>query len=116
MMVTAEGTGVILQEYVSFNPAFLNEMMLNDVTKESLNYGFEMQREDYEKTLLSGQTLSIQKATLTYNDEINIYEITSIGKKDSGILIMTMAMDDNELSQGRKLIEVFWNSLKFKEN
>ena len=115
MMVNAEGTGVILQEYDSFNTTFMNEMMMNEVTKESVNYGFEMQREDYQRTLMSGETLNIQRAVLTYKDEINIYEIATLGNKDSGILIMTMAMDDNQFSQGRKIIELFWSTLQYKQ-
>lgn len=115
MLMTAEGSGILIQKYEGFNPTFLNEMMINEVTKESINYGFKLERKDYERKLKSEQTLNIDKAILTYKDETNIYEVATIGKKDEGILIMTMIMDttiNNE--QGNKLIELMWNSLNYK--
>ncbi|GAA4974876.1 hypothetical protein [Algibacter aquimarinus] len=115
MLMTAEGSGILIQKYEGFNPTFLNEMMINEITKESINYGFKLERKDYERKLKSEQTLNIDKAILTYKDETNIYEVATIGKKDEGILIMTMIMDtsiNNE--QGNKLIELMWNSLNYK--
>lgn len=40
MIMTAEGLYVLIQKYSTINPTMLNEMMLNEVTKESLSYGF----------------------------------------------------------------------------
>jgi hypothetical protein len=96
------------------NPTMLNELMLNEVTKESVNYGFELIREDYERVLASGLKIKVDRAVLTYNDEINIYEIASVGKKDSGLLIITMEMDDSENSLGKKLISLIWDTLEIK--
>jgi hypothetical protein len=92
----------------------LNEIMISEVTKESLNYGFKMKRDDYTRQLESGQKLNIDKAILTYKNETNIYEVATIGKKDEGILIMTMIMDEKMSTQGRKIIEMLWNSLIYK--
>lgn len=114
MLMTAEGSGILIQKYEGFNPTLLNEMMINEVTKESINYGFKLEREDYERTLNSNQTLKIDKAVLTYKDERNIYEIASIGKKDEGILIMTMIMDTSTNEQGKKLIDLMWETLNYK--
>lgn len=114
MLMTAEGSGIFIQKYSTINPTMLNEMMISEVTKESLNYGFKMKRDDYTRTLKSGQKLDVDKATLTYKDETNIYEVASIGKKDEGILIMTMIMDENISTQGRKIIDLMWNSLIYK--
>lgn len=114
MLMTAEGSGILIQKYSTINPTMLNEMMISEVTKESLNYGFKMKRDDYTRTLKSGQKLDVDKATLTYKDETNIYEVASIGKKDEGILIMTMIMDENISTQGRKIIDLMWNSLIYK--
>lgn len=112
MLMTAEGSGVLIQKYSNMNPSMLNELMINEVTKESVNYGFEMKREDYVRTLNLGTKLDINRVVLTYKDEINIYEIATIGKKDEGILIMTMEMDDMENSDGKKLINMIWKTLK----
>lgn len=115
MMMTAEGTGVIVQKYLTINPIYLNEMMLNEVTKESLNYGFDLKRDEYQKTLKSGQTLTVQNATLTYKDEVNIYEVATIGGNDQGIMIMSIAMDDNPNTMGKQLINLLWSTLEYKD-
>ncbi|MCB0460728.1 MAG: hypothetical protein KDC74_12050 [Flavobacteriaceae bacterium] len=114
MLMTAEGSGILIQKYSTINPTMLNEMMISEVTKESLNYGFKIERNDYTRKLKSGQKLDVDKAILTYKDETNIYEVATIGKKDEGILIMTMVMDEKMSKQGRKIIEMMWSSLIYK--
>ena len=111
VLMTGEGSGFIIQEYGTMNPTMLNELMLNEVTKESVNYGFELKREDYIKSLNNGLELKINRAYLTYKDEVNIYEITSIGLKDEGVLLMSMEMNDKDNSDGKQLIDMVWNSL-----
>jgi hypothetical protein len=113
-LMTAEGSGFIIQKYSSINPTTLNELMINEVTKESINYGYKLKREDYERVLTSGLKIKVDKAILTYNDEINIYEVASIGKKDSGLILMTMKMDESKKSLGKKLIDLIWNTLEIK--
>ncbi|KAB1066826.1 hypothetical protein F6U93_13300 [Tamlana haliotis] len=114
MMMTAEGSGFIIQKYSTINPTMLNELMINEVTKESINYGYTLKRQDYERTLASGKKINVNKAVLTYNDEINIYEIATSGEKDQGVLIMTMKMDDSNSSSGAKLIDLTWDTLEIK--
>ena len=112
MLMTAEGSGFIIQKYMTIDPSMLNELMINEVTKESVNYGYMMKRKDYKRTLNSGMTLNVIRAVLTYKDEVNIYEIATLGKKDQGILIMTMEMDDNENSKGKQLINMIWKTFE----
>lgn len=113
-LMSAEGSGVLIQRYSTINPTMFNEMMINEVTKESVNYGFKLTRADYDRTIGSGQTIQISKAILKYKDQINIYEVATMGKKDEGILVMTMIMDEMQSEQGRKLIDLMWNSLQYK--
>jgi hypothetical protein len=112
MLMTAGGSGFIIQKYSTIDPTLLNEMMMNEVIKESLSYGFTLKREDYERTLKSGKTLSINRAVLTYKDEINTYEIASIGKKDEGLILLTIQMDHIGDSAGAKLIKMIWDTLE----
>ncbi len=114
ILISGEGSGIILQKYSNLNPTKLNEVMLDEMIKESLNYGYELKRADYKRTLASGQTIDVIKAVLKYKDDIGIYEVASIGKKDEGILIVTMLLDDKKTDQGRKIIDLLWNSLLFK--
>ncbi|MCF7559439.1 hypothetical protein L3X39_02230 [Sabulilitoribacter multivorans] len=116
MIMTAEGSGIMIQKYSSFNPTMLNEMMLNEITKESISYGYKLNREDYVRSLKSGKKIEVDKAVLTYKGEKNVYEISSIGNKDEGIMIMTMdmIMDNKVNEQGQKLINLMWDSLNYK--
>lgn len=114
MLMTAEGSGILIQKYSTINPTMLNEMMLNEITKESLSYGAELTRKDYKRKLISGQTVDVDKAVLTYKDDTSVYEIASIGQKDEGIIIATMITDETMSDQGRKIIDLLWSSLTYK--
>ena len=112
MLMTAEGSGVLVQQYQTMNPTALNEMMLTELTKESLSYGYTMVRKDYDRTLASGQKIRVCRAELEYKDDKNIYEIATWGGKDEGVLIMSMVMDEELGSQGRKIIDLMWGSFR----
>ncbi|MDP2160884.1 MAG: hypothetical protein Q8K02_10405, partial [Flavobacterium sp.] len=113
-IMSAEGSGIIIQRYNTINPKFLNEMMMNEVTKESVNYGYDLVRKDYNRKLKNGVNLQVAKAVLTYEDDVNTYEIASHGLKDSGVLIMTMTMNEENKEQGQKIIKMLWDSLEIK--
>ena len=113
-ILTAEGSGMIIQQYTSINPTSLNEMMLTEITKESINYGYELKRSAYKRKLKSGQEIEITRAVLRYKEDVNIYEVASIGKKDAGLMIVTMRMDEDGTSEGQKLIDLMWQSLLVK--
>ena len=111
-IMTAEGSGIIIQQYETLNPTSLNEMMLTEITKESISYGFTQTEIEYKVKLQSGKELNVKKATLRYKDEVNIYEITSVGKKDAGLIIMSLRMDNDDYTEGKKLIDLMWQTLK----
>lgn len=111
MIMNGEGSGYLIQKYTTMNPTMLNEMMLKELTKESISYGFELERKDYMKKLLTGNEVNIDRAVLTYKDEMNVYEVMSFGKKDEGILVVTMTMDSELSSESEKLISMMWNTL-----
>lgn len=113
MLMNADGSGIIIQIYSNMNPQLLNEIMLKEVTKESVTYGFKLERKDYERKLSSNQKIKINKAFLTYKDEVNVYEVATFGTKDEGVLIMTMKMDNETNSDGQKLIDLTWNTFKY---
>lgn len=114
MIMTAEGSGLLIQKYSTVNPVMLNSMIISEVTKESLSFGFEMENQTYTRKLKSGQNLDVDRAVLTYKDKTNIYDVASIGKNDEGILIMTMIMDEKMSEKGKELIDLMWNSLIYK--
>ena len=113
MLMTAEGSGILIQKYETIDPTGLNNLMISEITKESINYGFKMDRQVITKELKSGQKIKVDKAVLTYKDEVNIYEVMSIGKKDEGIVVVTMIMDKTQSAQGEKIIDLMWKTLAF---
>lgn len=114
MLMTAGGSGFMIQKYDGINPTMLNEFMISEMTKESLNYGFKMNRQNYQRKLKSGQKIIVDKATLTYKDELNIYEIASIGKQDEGLVFVSMIMSYFDEDNGAKLIDFIWDSIEIK--
>jgi hypothetical protein len=113
VLLTATGSGFLVQQYSSINPTQLNDIMLREVTKESLNYGYQMKRADYQRTLKSGQQVMVTKAILTYKDETNVYEIMTVGKKDEGLLVVTILMDKTLSNTAKGLIDLLWSSLEY---
>jgi nitrogen regulatory protein PII-like uncharacterized protein len=113
LAVTALGTGFIIQEYNGMDPSSLNELMLQELTKEDLSYGYEMAEEPYTKTLKGGHELKGVKATLTYNTEEKYYTITSYGERDKGVLVITM-MDKEYAEKEGAVIDLLWESLALR--
>lgn len=110
-LITAEGSGYMIQSYTQVDPSFFNEMMLNEVTKESISYGYTLDRKDYMRTLFSGQEVIITKAVLTYKDDFSYYEVASIGGKDNGIIIVSMISVEDFKERGEQIIDLMWNTL-----
>ena len=113
-ILNASGSGIIIQKYASLDPSPIKEFILNEMTKESIGYGYASKKTEYKRTLASGSSIDILKATLSYKDETNVYEIASLGKKDEGILVMTLNMNDGEDTVGQGLIDLMWKTIKVK--
>lgn len=111
-IITADGNGFFIQEYDNFNPTSINDLLIREFTKESINYGYKEQRSTYNRTLASGENLSVDKSQLTYQDEQNQYEVASIGKKDKGIVVATIQVSNDQSPEGRKIIDMMWKTLK----
>jgi len=113
MLMSAEGDGIIVQSYTTMNPKMLREMLLSEITKESISYGYELKREDYNRTLINGVTIEVLKAVLEYKDTKSIYEVATLGDKDEGVLIMTMIQDVN-FGTNKQIVDLLWDSFKYK--
>ncbi|PSG90824.1 hypothetical protein [Aurantibacter aestuarii] len=111
MMMTAAGSGVIIQTYNDMDPAMLKELMLNEMTKESIGYGYSVKREDYTRTLSNGLEMKVLKAVLEYKGEVETYEVATYSKKDEGFLIVTMNTVDDFDVEGKDMIKLVWNTL-----
>lgn len=113
-ILNAEGSGVIIQKYFSLDPSPLKEILLNEITKESKNYGYEVTRKVFKRKLKSNQELEVIQEKLTYLGESQIYEIASVSKKDSGLVIITMIQNAESDTEGLGLIRSIWETMEVK--
>lgn len=112
VVMSSTGNGYMIQEYSTMNPSGLSQLMITELTKESINYGYSKQQEVFTKELPGGQILEGLRATLTYNDEKEIYTVATYGKKDQGILIVTMVNNEEYMESDGSFIELFMDTLQ----
>jgi hypothetical protein len=113
MSATATGTLIMIQEYSTMDPSMLVPMMLNELTKKSVDYGYSMTQEKVTRTLKSGITLKGLKATLKYKGDESCWEVLSFGKKDAGVLVITQ-IDKEFIKTDEAIHSHFWDTLKLK--
>ncbi|MCW8886198.1 MAG: hypothetical protein OQK12_13255 [Motiliproteus sp.] len=113
MTATATGTVVLVQEYTSIDPSSLTRLMLNEVTKESVQYGYQLTDSPHSRSLKSGETMNGLKATLSYRDEETYVEVLAYGKKDVGVLVITQ-IDKSYLDSDREVLSRFWDTFQLK--
>jgi len=114
MLVSADGSGAMIQKYGMMNPSMLNEMMLSEITKESISYGYKLKREDYDRKMENGEVVKVLKAVLEYKNLTSIYEVASFGKRDEGVLVVTMIPDMELSTSSNDIIELMWHSFRYK--
>jgi hypothetical protein len=113
LMASALGTLVIIQEYSAMNPTSLNPLMLQELTKESVQAGGELSQDTTSRTLADGTQISGLKATVKTKSDTTNFEILSIGATDQGVLMVTRVDEGNAATEGA-MIDKFWASLKIK--
>ncbi len=100
MVMRATGNGLIIQEYDFLNPENLVDLMLNEITKESVSYGYSKTVNPVSLKFKSGETATGKEAVMGYNGETEVYSVLAYGKKDKGIIILriqTVANKEDEL-------------------
>lgn len=111
--LSANGSGFMIQKYQGMNPEVLIDIMAQELTKESIEYGYKETREDISKKTKTGEQLKGKKITLKYIDDIQYYEVVAFGKKDKGVLIITILNDDYK-DKDSKIIDLLFDSLALK--
>lgn len=114
MIIKSTGNGFMVQKYQTINPSSLTQLMLNEITKESISYGYSKTEEKFEKKLKSGQTIQGIKATLSYKGEKEVYTVATYGRKDEGVIVVTMLLSEDN-SSGKEIIGLFLETLEIKE-
>ncbi len=110
MAINANGNGFMIQKYQNINPTGLTQLMLNELTKESVSYGYTMEEKPFKKTLASGENIEGTEAVLRYKDNEEVYTVAIYGAKDEGIIVVTMMLSIDFAD--KQMIDLFWDSLR----
>jgi hypothetical protein len=113
LMASALGTLIIIQEYRTMNPTSLAQLMLEELTKETVQAGGERSQEPATKTLADGKQLSGLTAKVKTKADTTDFEILGYGTSDQGVLVVTR-VDESNAGKERGMIDKFWESLKLK--
>lgn len=113
MIMKSTGNGFMVQKYNNFNPSGLTRLMLDEIIKESINYGYTKTEKKYSRKIKSGQTIEGIQATLIYKGQKEVYTVATYGGKDEGILVLSMLLNDDFI-EDQDFIELFLNTLAIK--
>jgi hypothetical protein len=114
MIMKSTGNGFMVQKYKTINPSSLTQLMLNEITKESISYGYSKTEKKFSKKIKSGQTIEGIQATLTYKGEKEVYTVATYGGKDEGIIVVTMLLND-DFKEDKEIIELFLHTLSIND-
>lgn len=109
-ILTPVGTGVLVQEYDGLDPTPLIDIMLKELTKEEVDYGYDYREREVSQTV-GDKTLKGRQAVTSYKDETWTRSVYAYGGRDSGLLIVTFLEDEYRETE-EELLEVFWQTLK----
>ncbi|TSE02483.1 hypothetical protein C1D09_029775 [Mesorhizobium intechi] len=113
LMASALGTIIVVQEYGKINPVSLNQLMLQEMTRESVQAGAELTQQPTTRKLADGKELTGIRAEVKTRTDTAYFEIVGYGRADQGLLFVTRVGSD-DLATEQPLIDKFWESLKVK--
>ncbi len=113
LLATAVGTVILLQEYPATDPATLNQLMIDEMTKESVAAGAKVEQKASTRQTPSGKTLTGLTATDTLGEEISDYEVFSYSKGSSGVIIVTK-IRRSDADEDAPMLKKFWETFDAK--
>jgi hypothetical protein len=112
-MASAVGTVVVIQEYDSMEPTTLNQMMMNELTKNDVKLGAELTQSEAKKTLRGGMVLSGLHGILKSRTAVKTIEVFSYGNDGRGVMLISQLNDDNKAND-QAFVDQFWRTLALK--
>jgi len=104
------GTGVMVQEYSGLNPTLLVGLMLKELTKEEVEYGYKYEEREVTRTI-GDKVIQGREAVTSYQDESWTRTVYAYGERDSGLLIVTF-VEQAYAETDAALLEDFWRTLE----
>jgi len=112
MLTTALGSGIIIQEYTTMDPTSIVDFMLNELTKEERDYGYQY-KERVVSQMAGTKKLVGKEAITTHTEDQWIRAVYAYGNANSGIMVVTFIERDN-LAGEQQILTDLWESLKIK--
>lgn len=113
MMSSPVGTLVMVQEYSTLNPAELVDLMVQELTKEEANYGYEISSTPHTRKLSSGFEISGKKVLSEHKGTALQREVLAYPMRDAGLIIVTQ-IDQASPSSESDILDRFWKTLQVK--
>ena len=113
MMISALGSGLLVQEYRGIDPSDVIDIMIEEVTKEEVRAGFKKNVEPIEKKV-GDRVLKGKKVVTTYKDEEWTRCVYASGDENAGVLIVSMIEKEESESEAYNISD-FWRTLELKE-
>ena len=110
VMATPSGTTVMIQEYMELNPCGLIDMLVTELTKEEVHYGYTITKKDVSKQLAEGHTVTGKLVVSKYRKDENQRNVLCYGAKDAGLVIVTQ-LDNDTPSEDMAMMDLFWKTL-----
>lgn len=110
MVTTPLGTLALIQEYETINPASLVDIMIQELTKEEKNYGYEIMTSPVEVKLGSGKILSGKMSISKYRGEETTRYVLFYSLRYSGLLVVVQ-FDKDITKEDKAMIDRFWKTL-----
>jgi len=110
LLATAVGTVVVVQDYAAVNPVSLDQLMLQEMTRETVQAGGELTQQKASRKLADGKELTGLEATVKTRTESVDYEVLGYGGIDQGVMVITRIDADNA-GTDQQVIDRFWQSL-----
>ena len=111
MVSSPVGTVVLIQEYQGLDPSSLVDMMLNELTKEERQYGYNITEASITKTLSDGRVLTGEHSVSTYQDTTIIRDVLAYGARDAGLLVISI-IPDTAPPLDLQMVDMVWSTLR----
>ena len=110
MFATPTGTGILVQEYDSMNPSGLIDLMLHELSKEEIEYGYSYEERPIKRKA-GGMTFIGKEAVTSYKGDEWTRQALSAGTKDQGLLVITFIEKSNYVKES-DVIDKMWETLE----
>ena len=113
-IVTPLGTGIVIQEYTQTTPPGLVDSMIQELTKEEVDYGYKYREEKVHKKV-NGGIFKGKHAVTTLPEEEWTRSVLQYRHGDKSVMVLTFIERDN-YEKEKALIEHLWKTLKVKKD